>query len=211
MSFLLEEEKACPACKYPNKVDVWSIVNVKEDPELKDLLLGGELNMTECASCKHIFYAEHFIIYHESDRELMAFVYPLAASAEAPKWKEKTAADFAAYQANAEPGSELTYQPVTLFGLDDLVQLVQKEEEMNVQSDIVKTLADQGNFSTKTLRAGKARELGLPIVLPLSGEGEPRERVKRGVEELLTINDRLFVYRDLLAQLENGQHERIDL
>lgn len=211
MSFLLEEEKECPACKYPNKVDVWSIVNVKEDPELKDLLLGGELNMTECASCKHIFYAEHFIIYHESDRELMAFVYPLASAQDAQKWIDKTAIDFTVFQASTEAGSALNYKPVTLFGLEDLVQLVQKEEEMNVQSEIVKTLADQGNFSTKTLRAGKARELGLPLVLPLAGEGEPRDRVKKGVEEVLKINDRLFVYRDLLAQLENGQHERIDL
>jgi Zn ribbon nucleic-acid-binding protein len=213
MSFLLEQEMECPACKYPNSVEVWSVVNVKEDPELKDILLGGELNMAECVSCKHVFYAEHFIIYHESDRELMAFVYTLANRDDAETWKAKTATDFAAFQENAGPDNQLKYKPVTLFGLDELVQLVQKEEEMNIQADIVKALSDENHFAVKTLRPGQARELGLPVVLPLSDDTslDLRERVKQGVEKLLQTNDLLFVYRQLLKELNDGQHVRLDI
>lgn len=208
MSFLIEEEMECPACKYPNKVEVWSVVNVKEDPELKDILLGGEMNMAECTSCKHVFYAEHFIIYHESDRELMAFVYPFSYRPDAKKWEEKTAADFAVFQQDStEP---LTYKPVTIFGLDELVQLVQSEEEMSIQGEIVRTLAEEHHFPIETLKPAQARALKLPSVLPLAeGSGEVRERLKKGVDQLLELNPHLFVYRTLQKELENGDHVRV--
>jgi hypothetical protein len=211
MSFLIEQEIECPSCKFPNRVEVWSVVNVKEDPELKDILLGGEMNMAECESCKHVFYAEHFIIYHESDRELMAFVYPFNHRDDAARWKEKTAVDFAGYQENAGKDGALTYPPVTLFGLDELVQLVQNEEEIQMQGDIVKALANEHGFEIKMLGAARARELKLPTVLPLSEGADLRERVRLGLENLLRINERLFIYRNLLNEMNNGQHERLDI
>ena len=58
MSYLITQDFPCQHCQFPNSVEVWSVVSVREDPELKDLLLGGELNMAECQSCKKVFHAE---------------------------------------------------------------------------------------------------------------------------------------------------------
>ena len=62
MSHLIEHDIECTYCQHPNTVEVWSVINVDLDPELKDLLLGGELNMTECEACHKTFYAEHFLL-----------------------------------------------------------------------------------------------------------------------------------------------------
>src|SRR5438552_3618111 len=94
MSNLVQIEMTCPACKIPNAVEVWSSLNVREDPELKELLLGGEVNMMECKACREVFYAEHFLLYHDPDSELLAFVYPQSYEEKQAEWEEKTRTDF---------------------------------------------------------------------------------------------------------------------
>src|ERR1051326_2089305 len=110
MSYLITEEIPCTYCQFPNLVEAWSIVNVQEDPELKDLLLGGELNMSECRSCQKIFYAEHFLLYHDPSAELMAFVYPYAFRIEKERYEEKTRSDFEQSQAGAASPQSLSYK-----------------------------------------------------------------------------------------------------
>jgi hypothetical protein len=93
MSVLIEREIPCTFCQFPNAVEVWSVVNVKEDPELKDLLLGGELNMGECASCKKVYFAETFLLYHDPEAELLGFVYPYQARIDKDSFEKKTKDD----------------------------------------------------------------------------------------------------------------------
>ena len=44
--------------------------------------------MTECESCHKTFFAEHFLLYHDPDAELMAFVYPLVNELERASWEK---------------------------------------------------------------------------------------------------------------------------
>src|SRR3954469_9291361 len=141
MSVLIEKEIPCTHCQFPNVVELWSIVNVKEDPELKDLLLGGELNIAECSSCKKNFFAETFLLYHDPDAELLAFVYPYQARTERATYEEKTKKDFEALKESAPSQASFPYAPLTFFGLDELVRLVEQEEEMGIQAEIVAALA----------------------------------------------------------------------
>src|SRR5687767_14984980 len=115
MSHLIEFDTPCTYCQHPNTVEEWSLVNVKLDPELKDLLLGGELNMGECEACGKMFYAEHFLLYHDPDAQLMAFVYPLSDEAKRSELEKKTQDDFQASQALAVDAERLDYEPLTLF------------------------------------------------------------------------------------------------
>ena len=196
MSYLIHQESACTYCHTPNEVEVWSIVNVKTDPELRDLLLGGELNMAECAFCKEFFYAEHFLLYHDPAYELMAFVYPHDNQEEKAKWEAKTAEDFARTQAEAPPEGKLAYFPVTLFGLDQLVFFVEDEEERSVQAEIVALLAVDHGFRVRALRPWEARQKNVPPIVPYLGADNQIDRVTvlAGLEKLKSVNDRLFVY-----------------
>jgi hypothetical protein len=195
MSYLSNEEITCSHCQFPNEAEVWSIINVREDPELRDLLLGGELNMAECSACKEIFYAEHFVIYHDPDFELMAFVYPFSYRDQKSEWEEKTRGDFQMLQQGLE-AEVIRYQPVTLFGLDELIQMVEWDEEASVQSDIVEALARQNGLSVYHLKKSVARQKSLPMVLPYKEDAQPtvRESVLAGLTEIHAINDRLFLY-----------------
>jgi hypothetical protein len=203
MSYLTAQEFSCPACKHPNDVEVWSAIDVKEDPELKDLLMGGELNMAECESCHEVFYAERFLLYHDRDRELMAFVYPLESRADRGAWEAKTAGDFAESQKGLEPPQRLSYEPLTLFGLDELAEVVERDEESEIQSEIVRLLSTTSRIPVKRLPPDRARRQQLPTVLPV--EDVPalsaRESLLRGLSKLESVNDRLFVYQRVKQML----------
>ena len=159
MSHLIEHDIECPYCQHPNTVEVWSVINVNLDPELKDLLLGGELNMAECEACRKMFYAEHFLLYHDPGAELMAFVYPLTERAAARRIRETNAGKFPKRRSRwptTRNGSP--YPALTLFGLDALLRLVEREDEEVLQSEIVNLLAKEHNWPVIPLKRSVARD-----------------------------------------------------
>lgn len=206
MSHLTVFDAPCMYCQHPNEVEVWSAINVKEDPELKNILLGGELNMIECVSCKEVFYAEHFLLYHDPIYELMAFVYPHSYGSEKEKWELKTLADFAQIQVDATPEQKINYDPISLFGFDQLVFLVEDEEEMAIQGEIAAWLSNGSDFRVRKFRPSEARERKLPFVLPyIENPGaSPREKVLAGLAKLKVLNDRLTVYAQFESQLRDN-------
>jgi hypothetical protein len=202
MSTLLEQEIPCALCQHPNFVEVWSSINVREDSELKDIMLGGELNMAECVACKKLFYAEHFLLYHDPDQELMAFVYPFNFGLEREIWEEKTKINFEESQKIGNQPA-LLYPPLSFFGLDELIQLVEKEEEYSIQGQIVEVLGQQHHFPTQKIRPSVARRQKIPSVIPYKKDSEFNlGSIVQALKDLEQMNDRLFVYQDLLTRLQ---------
>lgn len=201
MSHLTAQEIACPSCKQPNEVELWTVMNVREDPELKDLLLGGEINMVECVSCKDVFYAESFVLYHDPDNEILAFVYPSDKKELGDLLVEKTMADFNKEQSEAPAERKISYQPASFFGLNELVQFVEKDEEVSLQSEVADAIARQHGLTVRTLRPYLARSQDLPRVLPVDGSGAAKPAVLGGLRRLTSINDRLTVYNATLIRL----------
>jgi hypothetical protein len=198
----LLQDITCP-CGEQFESELWSSVNVKEAPELRDEILAGQLNVVNCSICKRFVYAERFVLYHDPAAELMAFVYPADAGSEAQKWREKTREDFAAAQEVIPDRDRLPYSPLTLFGMDELVAILVKEQEMQDQAEVLKTLAASLGVEVRSLRKSAARSAGIPSVLPLTAasERDALDRLGQGVERLVIANDRLTVYAALKEKL----------
>lgn len=213
MSHLIEHDVECTYCQHPNTVEVWSVINVKEDPELKDVLLGGELNMAECEACHKTFFAEHFLLYHDPEAELMAFVYPLINEVEREGWEKKTADDFKTSQDLALDEERLNYPALTLFGLDALLKLVEREDEEVLQAEIVSYLAKEKGLPTVTIKRSIARKLGVPALLlgEPAGAGIAANSSIAALERLIAINDRLNIYVELLARVKADPFALSDL
>lgn len=210
MSLLNEKEIPCTFCKFPNSVDVWSVVNVKEDPELKDLLLGGELNMGECSSCKKIFYAESFLLYHDPDSELLAFVYPFEDRNDRATFEQKTRTDFETLKSGSADPTVFSYDPETFFGLDELVRLLEEEEEQAIQSDIVAAMAPALNLPIVTVAPWIARKFKIPRVVPgiQSLQSYRRDLLLSGLKSIESANPRLSVYVEWGKRVaENSSYE----
>src|SRR5438445_5008359 len=78
MSTFNDIDITCEECGEEFRGTVWVAVHAGQDPELKDLLLGGELNLVSCPECGHVTFQDHFLIYQEPAAGLVAYVYPEA-------------------------------------------------------------------------------------------------------------------------------------
>ena len=212
MSYLATKEKECPHCQFPNEIEVWSIVNVREDPELKDLLMGGELNLIECTSCQKIFYAEDFILYHDPDSELLAFVYPYEYKGEKDKYIQKTKDDFAASQSSLGLQGVVPYAPITLFGLDELLAVVEWDDEAKIQSDIVAMIAQERGLAIKKLHTAFSRAEKIPPLLPLKSSGgtTEHEQMLAALRVIKSENDHLTLYAQALDRLSQNTSLKLE-
>jgi hypothetical protein len=67
MSSMMPCQLQCPHCGNEQELEIWGSVNVKLDPELKEKLLGGEINVFACEKCgKRTFY-DAPLLYHDME------------------------------------------------------------------------------------------------------------------------------------------------
>ncbi len=66
----------CPQCGFSYQAPVFSIVDVGEMPELKQHLLAGRLNASQCPNCRNINYLATPLLYHDPVHEFLAIFMP---------------------------------------------------------------------------------------------------------------------------------------
>ncbi len=70
----------CAHCGFPFQIPVFSIIDVKQNPELKRALLTGELNAAQCPSCGRVNYIGGPLLYHDPSHEFLAIYFPMEAN-----------------------------------------------------------------------------------------------------------------------------------
>lgn len=68
---------ACPSCRQPINIQVHQIVDVSDQPELKQLLLAGRLNSFTCQYCHTAGALATPFFYHDPDKELALLFIPM--------------------------------------------------------------------------------------------------------------------------------------
>lgn len=66
----------CPRCKNPVLVDIQQVFDLNNDPQAKQRLLGGSVNITQCQSCGFAGQIPTPIVYHDSEKELLLTYFP---------------------------------------------------------------------------------------------------------------------------------------
>lgn len=205
------EEIQCP-CGEIFEAELYNSINATKDPELKEALLAGEINVVCCPSCNEMFYAEHFLIYHDIQNEFMAFVYPKSFVTEMEYWHSKMIDDFEKAMKNLENNNKVNYKPIAIFGLDNLVSLIHEEDEKRDEAAILKYLGEDLGLDVINLHPCIARQQRLPYVLPLarSQTGSFRDKLILGLKTLLIRNDHLTLYKELLADVERNKGWKLE-
>jgi hypothetical protein len=210
MSFAKLEEITCP-CGETFEAELWNAINVGEDPDLKEAILSGEVNVVCCPSCGQIFYAEHFILYQDGASELLAFVYPTSFSQQASYCATKMKEDFERAMKEFLPEQRMNYQPILIFGLETLVGMIREEEELNEVSILEYSAKDLG-LSLLRLHPSLARKRQLPRILPLLKEHNqtPRQDLIGGLKRLIDFNPHLTHFKNILQSVEHNEQWKLD-
>ena len=205
MSLTVFEEVKCP-CGETFQSEVVSSINVQQNPEMRDLLLGGEINILKCPECNNFFYVEHFILYVDTPNELIAFVYPTENEKECQVYEKKMMDDFETAQDALEPDQKISYKPVLIFGLDSLVSLLTYEDRRKDEVDVMKFVCKTNSIDIVKLKIAQARELNLPEVLPSLGgttkeSKSSREAVITGLNKVIALSPGLIIFKEILKRI----------
>ncbi|OGS20191.1 MAG: hypothetical protein A2252_11110 [Elusimicrobia bacterium RIFOXYA2_FULL_39_19] len=207
MSLTTFENVQCP-CGEVFQAEIISSINAQLDPELKELLIGGELNILKCPSCSEFFYVEHFLLYFDPPVQLLAFIYPKSFELEKRRWENKMKEDFAASQEKFEPEEKVKYQPIIMFGLDSLVELLNHENDLADETEIVRYLSKDAGLKIIRIEMFHAREKKIPENLPCAEDIAKtnlslRENVLSGLKKIIELSPELVIYRNLLNTISN--------
>ncbi len=138
MSVFNEVNVTCEQCDKEFKGTIWTSINAKEDPELKEMLLGGELNILFCPECSHTFFYEHFLLYLDPKLDLAAYVYPPDDETQQKDLEIMMKISFDDAQATFEPKDRMKSKPYLMFGLDELQRKIREEDQKYLTVEVEK-------------------------------------------------------------------------
>lgn len=205
MSISNLEEIKCP-CGEVFEAELLSAISVSDNPELKEALISGEINLVCCPGCGEMFHAERFILYHDSGNELIAFVYPLSFQNQAAQCKKRMLSEFNAALENFKDKNKITYEPLLFFGIEELVLMLKAEQELEDEEAVMSYMAARAGFDFVKVPSSFARKLNIPKIFPvLKGEKKIGEGSAAVMKKLLKHNPNLVHYAKLSEKLsKNG-------
>jgi len=212
MSTFNDIDIECPECGEKYRGTVWVGVHAGQDPELKDLLLGGELNLVSCPECAQVAFQEHFLIYQEPAADLVAYVYPEGQRESETELRRLMLSGFQEAQGQMPAKYHLDYEPVLMFGLESLIELLEREIEIAEQSQIAQLICKVNQIATFVLRPYRARQLETVRVLPVVGDKPVPEgaEVIAGIDRLLSLNPALDLYAQLRDRIKADANWSLD-
>jgi hypothetical protein len=72
----MQSQITCPNCSTPYMAEVHQIIDVGRQPELKQMILSGQLNVAVCPNCEAGGQLNSVILYHDPDHELFMIYVP---------------------------------------------------------------------------------------------------------------------------------------
>ena len=200
MSTFNKIDVTCGECGKEFTGILWTAVHAGEDPILKDILLGGELNILMCPKCSHAAYRDHFVLYQDPKAELIAYIYPPDQSGEEEFLRSAMLVSFQEAQKGLEPKERKEYEPILVFGLASFVEMMREENSLAVQSQIAEVICREKGIPYFILRPSEARRLKSMRVIP--GTRGEQTAILKGIQTLLAANPALDRYRGFLAKKE---------
>ncbi|RMG87556.1 MAG: hypothetical protein D6712_05455, partial [Chloroflexi bacterium] len=74
---LIQQTIRCPACGQPYNGEIRTIIDAGQDPQGKQMLIAGQLNVQQCPHCGSTTRAAAPILYHDADKELLISFVPM--------------------------------------------------------------------------------------------------------------------------------------
>ncbi|MFO7918459.1 MAG: CpXC domain-containing protein [Anaerolineae bacterium] len=197
----------CPQCNRNFVVSIQTIIDVGEEPELKEQLLRGELNYAECPECGAGGVISTPLLYHDPERELLISFIPPQLDMSADEREELTGRLINSVMNNLpeEERKGYFFQPKTALSLESFYDMI-------LEAD---------GISREVLRAHRER---VQLIDRLMAAREDEKELDRLVQEnrdqldyefFLTLSNLTEAYEGEEAQhvqeLREALLERVDI
>ena len=121
---------SCPACSTPVSAEVWRVVDVGQEPDLKLRLLRGQLNVVACPSCSNLTAVAAPLAYHDPEKELFLMLIPsqLGLSGEEQEKAIGQLTNLVMNSLDAEQRKGYLFQPQTFFSMEAMHSVILRAE-----------------------------------------------------------------------------------
>ena len=193
----------CPNHCEAFDVEYWSLISADKDPDLKAAALGGELNLVQCPECGTFFHHDGDLIYFDAPLELLVFVFAEKSRSQEQELLARMQQDYQIIKTTLLKELHMDYPPLSVFGLESLKNILQKEEEDSFESEAVAACSAAEGFEVVRLKPSYAREHHFPYYVPApSGKATPHayavaasKVLKSGLKSPLLMN-----FKDQMSQ-----------
>lgn len=206
----------CPSCGARLATRVYHIVDAREQPELKEALLAGELNLFQCPACGAVGALQAPLLYHDASKELFLLYVPMGLNLPATQ-EERLIAELTNAVINATPPQErkgyLLRPPTRVISLQGLVEpILQADgispEAIREQTELIRLVGTLAEFvddedKLRELVEQNREKIGYQLLLLLGATIDATAR--RGDEQTLERYTRLRDKLIELAQLDPSQ------
>ena len=156
----------CPKGCEPFEADYYCFIRADENPDLKEAVLGGELNLVRCPACGTYFHHEGELIYLDPQHELLVFMFPQDSKAREAELRKRMQDDYRLVKDTLFKSLNMDYPPVCVFGLEELKHLLEHEEQAEMESQAVAAAAAAIGLSVARLKPSFARAHHFPQYIP---------------------------------------------
>lgn len=201
----MQTQLTCPACNTPFVGEITQVIDVGLQPELKQMLLTGALNVVRCPACGASTRVSTPIIYHDPEHEHFMVHVPMEIGM-GHNEQEKVIGQLiqrAMDQLPPEQRRGYMFQPQTILSQQTLIEKVLESEgvtpemmaRQRAQTELLQTLLQADRETVDKLIAERADEFDEQFFAMLSILTESAE--ESGQEEVLLklLNLRAKLYR----------------
>lgn len=146
----MQTQITCPVCQTKFVGEVHQIVDVGQDPELKEMFLGGYLNVVQCPSCGSVTQVGTPLLYHDPEHELFLVHVPLEMNLSHEEQQQLIGQLVRRAMDSLPPEQRRGYmlQPQTVISIQTLVEKVLEAEgitpemvaQQRAQADLLQEL-----------------------------------------------------------------------
>lgn len=134
-------EIQCPRCGKKQETPVWRSLNATDDPEAKQALLEGRVNVFHCPKCALEAPIGIDLLYHDMEREFWVEFYPFEwvdsndlLEHFTPEGESRTDFGIGPTDIGAESTPYIFRPPHVVFDMNELVRYVQFRDRLYEQS-----------------------------------------------------------------------------
>lgn len=159
----------CPNCGTPYNTEVYQVLDVGRQPQLKQYLLSGQLNMAVCPNCGAAGRISMPLLYHDPAHELFMVHVPQELNLGQAQREEMVGrlVQQAMNETPAEQRRGYMFQPQTMLTMDSFLEKVLETEgitpemiaRQRKQAELLRTLAMADSDVQDYLIKERSREL----------------------------------------------------
>ena len=199
----------CPHCGDGFDADFWTVVRGDRDQDVKELILSGEFDILMCPKCETMFQHEEPFLYIDPGKDIMAFVMPESYRDKKDEWIARMEKDYAPVRATLAAGQGVTGEPLYLFGLAPLTQLLGTDRDREEETEVMEFMAREDGLRLLPVKPSAARELDIPFTIPMPAGLKGRAAALKAAEALRARNDALPRLKKLIDALSAGNGDAL--